>query len=453
MPKITIYEKDDTGFQYTGDEVVVFLPGGCTILSNKDVNGCVTISGNSRVSDFISDTNESTKTRIDKVLEVAKVLSDFTYVPASEGNKAKYTATKEDSYNVAVEALSILPPALYSLSAEERLFTITVEIDTTTTDNSYEYARMLVDSGFDVVYYSGTVDESLYKNSWFYDKNTYNIKYITSGITGNISKKSNTWNVGVINAIISICNQRKDCIALADLVVDSTSSFTYQDVLAAVKDVADDDGRAALFADWGYTENSLIMPGSYFYLQSLSKSVNAGKKWDSIAGVKRGVVSSYTTPVSMKLTKYDLDENVQKLTETGSRSYNGIVNIRPYGWTIWGDRTLLKNTLGSGLKASSFLSLRALVCDIAKRCYQSAINNTFESNSDVTWMNYKTSITQLLDQMVADYKLADYKIVKLASDRAAQIKCQIRLVPIEPVEDFDIYINLENATANIEEQG
>lgn len=448
MPKITIYESDLTGSQYTGDEIVVFLPGNCIIADGKaDKNGCVLIPEKSILSNYIY---------LDYAHGIVAALASAGIVQKTDYTINENTGALEFSlsqvFSQAEEVIDntqSLGKSSYTADSVNHTITPTAY----TADGSYTFAEMLTNKGFQVLYYSGSINNSLFQNDWFKDKNEYNIKYITTGMNGSLPVKTGT---ALHNTILSICNNRMDCIALIDtLKPTTTQSYTYDDLKTAVKNVNDEEGRAALFADWGYIDalNSQMMPGSYFYLSALGDSVNAGKKWDSIAGVKRGVLTNYVKPVALNLSKYDLDNNVMDLTAEGSRSYNGIVNIRPYGWTIWGDRTLRLNNSGTGLKATSFLSIRVLVCDIAKRAYQSAINNTFESNNDVTWMNYKTSITQLLDQMVADYKLADYKIVKLPSDRVAQIKCKIRLVPIEPVEDFDIYINLENATANIEEQG
>ena len=382
MPKITIHEQDFSGVQYMGDEVVVFLPGNCSIATNKeDKNNCVLIPGNAKIEEYIT-------------------------------------------------AASSAP------------------------DGSYTYAKMLVDKGFYVLYHNGTPSSTLFQQSWLKDKDQYNIKYLTTGTNGSLASvdADSETAAATCDKMIEVCNDRKDCVALIDTLKTATEFTTYDKVLQAAQKVTDTDGRGALFADWGYIDETkhVKMPGSYFYLSALGDSINAGKKWDAIAGVKRGVLKDFIAPANLNLSKYELDNNVMNI-DTEQRSYNGIVSIRPYGWTIWGDRTLRKNI--TTLTATSFLSIRILVCDIAKRVYHSAIQNTFESNSDVTWMNYKTSITQLLDQMVADYKLADYKILKLPSDRAAQIKCKIRLVPIEPVEDFDIYISLEDATANISEQG
>lgn len=448
MPKITIYESDLTGSQYTGDEIVVFLPGNCIIADGKaDKNGCILIPEKSILSNYIYSDYVQLITNVLTAKEIF-VKTDYT-VSTDDDSNTVLTFSLAGTYTSALDALNAtsIPENAYQANDQKKTITITKYAS----DDSYLFAEMLTNKGFQVLYYSGAINTALFENTWFKDKNEYNIKYLTTGMNGSLPVDKGT---ALYASLISICNSRMDCVALIDT-LKPTKNYTYDDLKKAVQNVNDEEGRAALFADWGYIDalNNKMMPGSYFYLSALGDSVNAGKKWDSIAGVKRGVLTSYVKPVALNLSKYDLDNNVMDLTAEGNRSYNGIVNIRPYGWTIWGDRTLRLNNSGTGLKATSFLSIRVLVCDIAKRAYQSAINNTFESNNDVTWMNYKTSITQLLDKMVADYKLADYKIVKLPSDRVAQIKCKIRLVPIEPVEDFDIYINLENATANIEEQG
>lgn len=399
MPKINIYEADKTGSTYLGDEIVVFLPGKCSIVKTADKNGCVLIPERSNIAEYLTDAGQ---------------------------------------------------------------------------DGTYEYAEMLTDRAFQVLYCPvSSVDKALFEQTWLKDKNEYNIKYLTTGCSGSVivtssnskstkasgEEQSLSFATDIAVQMMSLASERKDCVALID-VGPNSPDMKPTDLQKALTDIVipSDDGLkktyGASFADWGYIDDKheTSMPGSYFYLGALGTAVNNGQKWDSVAGVKRGVLSSYAAPVSMNLTKYELDNVIMppSETETGSSSFNGIVNVRPYGYTIWGDRTL-RNNKGDGLKATSFLSIRVLVCDLCKRVYNAAINNTFESNSDVTWMNYKTTIADLLDQMVADYKLADYKIIKLASDRASQIKCQIRLVPLEPVEDFDIYIQLENATANITE--
>jgi hypothetical protein len=49
--------------------------------------------------------------------------------------------------------------------------------------------------------------------------------------------------------------------------------------------------------------------------------------------------------------------------------------------------------------------------------------------------------------MKADQGIADYKFIKVASNRKAFLSAIVRIVPIEAVEDFDISIYLEDSLA------
>ena len=192
------------------------------------------------------------------------------------------------------------------------------------------------------------------------------------------------------------------------------------------------------------------MPASFAYLVAAAKAIKFNKKWDSVAGVNRGILDSSMKPACV-MSKYDIDTEVMDVLKEG-RCFNGIVNINAFGDTIWGDRTLRKNAAGiHGVKGSSFLSIRSMLCDIKKRIYAAAIQNTYETNNDVTWMNFKNQIVSLLNMMAADGKLESFKITKLPSDYMSQIKCKIKLVPNMPVEDFEINITLENAQAEVTE--
>ena len=258
--------------------------------------------------------------------------------------------------------------------------------------------------------------------------------------TAAAKETSASFTYSTLSALVDIAKERKDCVVLADY-EQLAPTVKFSDVYTALQTVTtSDNSYAALFSDWGVYSGK-TMPPSFFYLMQAASAIDGGDKWSSVAGVKRGTIDSiYATPQHY-ISKYDLDNTY--LQKEGI-SFNGFTNIRPYGYTIWGDRTLLANT--GSLKATSYLSIRLLVCDLAKRVYNTSIYNTFESNSDVTWVNYKTPIVELLDQMVADNKLADYRINKITPAPSATIKCKIRLVPIEPVEDFDITIDLTSGS-------
>lgn len=460
MPKITIYESDNTGSTYNGDEINVFVPGNCTLAGAKpelNLEVKVTEEKSKKYVTFLDATIDPTVTYYitgvtDTAINVTTTKADFTTpsgltanVNATYSNAAsKYDLVYDFASNVFIVKKYV---ALHNFDEHDcMLISANSNISeylSEGSDKSYKYVEDLLKAGLGVVYFSGTPSGTGKNLEFLKDYNAYNVEVLTMGAPSSIP---DSFNKDLANYLIDICGSRKDCFALIDY-----SAKVNNDTMISVKQALNDDitsawaQYAAAFVDWNINTG---MPGSYTYLMKLADANVGGKRWDSVSGVQRGVVNSIYSGSNIKMDKYTLDNVIQ--TKVG-RSYNGIVKVRPYGWTIWGDRTLLANDEGTGLKATSFLSIRLMICDIVKRAYNAAINNTFESNNDITWTNYKLEIQTLLDRMVASGKLASYKLVRKATTDRAKIACIIRLVPNEPVEDFDIYIDLQNGSAEVTE--
>ena len=101
--------------------------------------------------------------------------------------------------------------------------------------------------------------------------------------------------------------------------------------------------------------------------------------------------------------------------------------------------------MGNDLVASHFLNIRQLCTTIKKQLYVSCRRFTFDPNSDILWINFKNSITPMLDRMKADQGIRDYRIEKIYTDKKATLKARIRIVPIEAVEDFIMEVSLEDS--------
>ena len=474
MPKITIYESDNTGSTYNGDEINVFVPGDCTALAEQAIQSIVVdkIVDDTKISLVLHEPEfvdpiyvRSINVAANKTLTIALQTTKVDDVNITVGKEAgsetplegqftgdatiklsgityKYSCT----YDTVKQSLAVKKYVVYHKFDEHNCMLIPVGANIKDylvegSDNSYKYAKDLLSAGLGVVYFSGDPSATTKNLDFLYDYNAYNVEILTMGAPSNIP---DSFSKDLADYLIDICGSRKDCFALIDYPTKTTD--TMQTVCTALNGLSSSWCQyAAAFVDWNtYTG----MPGSYTYLMKLADANVGGKRWDSVSGVQRGVVNNIYNGSVIKMDKYTLDNVIQ--TKVG-RSYNGIVKVRPYGWTIWGDRTLLANDEGTGLKATSFLSIRLMICDIVKRAYNAAINNTFESNNDITWTNYKLEIQTLLDRMVASGKLASYKLVRKATTDRAKIACIIRLVPNEPVEDFDIYIDLQNGSAEVTE--
>ena len=461
MPKITIYESDNTGSTYNGDEINVFVPGNCTLAGAKPelslkVKVEVEKRSNKKYVTFLDATVDPAVTYYvtgvtDKTINVTTTKTDFTAPVVNLENNVKATYSNGSSkydlvYDFASKVFTVKKYVALHNFDEHSCMIISAnsnisEYLTEGSDKSYKYAEDLLKAGLGVVYFSGTPSGTSKNLEFLKDYNAYNVEVLTMGAPSSIP---DTFDEDLANYLIDICGSRKDCFALIDYPTKTTD--TMQTVCTELNGLSSSWCQyAAAFVDWNTNTG---MPGSYTYLMKLADANVGGKRWDSVSGVQRGVVNSIYNGSVIKMDKYTLDNVIQ--TKVG-RSYNGIVKVRPYGWTIWGDRTLLANDEGTGLKATSFLSIRLMICDIVKRAYNAAINNTFESNNDITWTNYKLEIQTLLDRMVASGKLASYKLVRKATTDRAKIACIIRLVPNEPVEDFDIYIDLQNGSAEVTE--
>lgn len=395
MPKIKIWEKDTTGLDTSINETIIFVPGSVKLDdSDTDENGC------------------------------------FIIKPAAGDN-----------------ILANVPEKIIN----------------------NEYVTSIIESGLQVLYKgfdsSISTDSSLDLN-FLSDKNAYNIRFLTAGgcqIADIDDSSYSNYKLKLLNSLTKIAAKRGDCAVIGALSTDIDSSTAINTIKTNLSDIEIKDDNsddissfasifvAKMIDNDSSNDDSIALPytiNSYpdlAYLQSYSEAIKNNNIWESLANSARGSVPKFNK--NSVVSKYDLDNAM----DTKGRSFNGIINLRPTNQpVIWGDRTLLKNDEVEGilnLKATSFLSIRNIISDIAKRAYESAIRNTFETNNDITWTNFKSSITQLLDAMVADYKIANYKIIKKPTMNRAEIKCEIHVSPYGPVEDFDIGIILTNTSA------
>ncbi len=352
---------------------------------------------------------------------------------------------------------------------------------------------------YDVIYCSADFTSTTKPNlNFLLDKDQYNIKFLTVGADHPIqatitpkseettdSKTSISFDFSILNNLMAIAKARMDCIVVAsveyntencveagitgDVLADCIKAAmlgktsvniggTETEVTVTTADnaglvTADDIGKFAtliipneiitLTSSMGSI--TFTAPAGFAYLIALGACMGKNQYWLPVANSARGSVASLGKP-NLTVTKYHLDQNI--ILDKETIAFNGIVKIRPYGNVIWGDRTLLNLT--NSVKASGYTSLMLMVCDISKEAYNASVRYTYESNNEVTWLSYKSRITALLDQMVTAGVLQSYDVVKMPADTYNKIVCRITIYPNLPVENFDIYINLENAELQLE---
>ena len=228
------------------------------------------------------------------------------------------------------------------------------------------------------------------------------------------------------------------------------------------------DTYAAMFTPWYVNTNSMVMgddgdetsynaqmPASLAFLSALAYQIKNYNPWLAVAGVSRGSVPNCgglhtTAPLTNNIA--DSYQSVLDGSTTGTRyiSINPITYIKNYGYRIWGNRTLRNNK--SGVKATSFLNIRDVVSDVKKKLFDASQQLMFEQNNDVLWVNFKSLVSPLLNQMVSNYILDDYKLIKYTTDPetgnpvpAYKLLAVVQIVPIDSVEVFELTVEINNS--------
>ena len=294
----------------------------------------------------------------------------------------------------------------------------------------------------------------------FLDKGEYVLKFLTSGAYPVFEYNSNA----IVENMLTKAADRGDAIALFDhtpkngraLAATNTSS-----VYAKVKEFCQTNRvndlsepiytYGAMYTPYGIYSNSVIdgnveLPGSFAYLLSLAVSVVNNANWYAVAGVTRG-----TVPNLISLSQNVTNAIAESYTPRDDVSINPITNIKPYGLTIWGNRTLKNNAKAGDLTATSFMNVRQLVCDVKRNVFVASKRLTFEQNNDVLWINFKAQLVPVLEEMLQGNGLTGYQLIRQKTTAKATLKAKIVLQVVEAVEDFDITISLTDSESTISE--
>lgn len=250
----------------------------------------------------------------------------------------------------------------------------------------------------------------------------------------------------------TIAKTRGDAIALIDHTnnpnrpLESTNphSIYYRiNENGTEKAVTSDGTYGAMFTPWfnfttPYTGTVIDLPPSFAYLVGLARSIqNNNQNWLSIAGVTRGQVAYYNKVLTSTNLTQKIADSYQPRT---GATVNPITKVKPYGYVIWGNRTLHKNA--ENLTASSFLDIRNMVSDIKRVVYDTAMKLIFEKNSDVLWAKFCTGLNIYLDKLQSGQGITGYKIIKGQTDEKAKLAAIVRISPIYSLEDVDVTIEL-----------
>lgn len=468
MDRIIITEQDLTTNNITEEQIVdiVFVPGfsnasGTTPVDPYVPTLCTSVSEfesyfGTTPAVFASDQEYPTL-----FSDSAKPLAGIGAVD-KEGNTVYAEMFEkgafDPSYIYAKELLYAGLPVMYYrcnevTSATDKSYDVTVEHFYDVLENKLLQLEDIVESGVITT-----------SKSPLLDKGEYQFKYFTTGGYPTFEYNGSA----LTEKMAHLCAVRGDCVAFIDhtdnhdrplvgKVGDVESVYT-----AVEKNTIADlyDTYATMITPWcafrlngSYTGISqLELPGSFAYMKCLAKMLASDSDWLAVAGVARGKVPDFKSMcTSTPLTNSIADSYQQEPNSAGRGvSINAITNVKPYGYCIWGNRTFRNADETRTGFALNFLNIRNLVSDVKKQAYVAAKSLMFEQNSDILWLNFKSLLTPMLDQMVSGEGLSSYKLVKNVSQDKTRLSATIRLYPMYAVESFEIAITLEDEEVSVE---
>lgn len=307
------------------------------------------------------------------------------------------------------------------------------------------------------------------------DKSVFNFRYVMTGgyysaeamkqIVDLATFHNNKASLENSETLLDTSNGRGDCIALCDLDEDryGISSNTDIDLMArnmgtAAGAITNANEYTAIFAPrvtYALSDESIeefndnkVFPASFHYLACAAQAFKKYSEWYAVAGYARGISSYDIDNTSVKIGEIVVNTLAPRITNKyTNKSINLILHERG-SYYLWGNRTAyaLDN---KGIKFHHFLNIRQLCTTIKKQLYTACRQFTFDPNSDLLWINFVNAIRPTLDAMKADQGIKGYSIVQGVSDKKAVLTANIRIIPIEAVEDFDISIYLEESLAGI----
>lgn len=292
------------------------------------------------------------------------------------------------------------------------------------------------------------------------DKNQVSVKYLTSG--GYPTFEISADYALCTDNLVELAKFRGDCVAIIDHFRNPIRPFTgdnsiiKSDYLSSI--ATEKTGEfCTMFTPWAQYSSSFgttLQAGSFGYLTALAESIQSYPNFLAVAGTARGQLTNLIALDTFKVMPYKVVNNIYQSRD--GIAINPITEITPYGWTIWGNRTLFDNRKRKNLVARSFLNIRNLVSDIKKQAYVTAKRLMFEQDSDVLWLRFKMGLTPLLDSMKTSNGLSDYRIIRATTKydgsplNKGEIAAIIRIFPKYAIEDWEITVVISDEEVSVD---
>lgn len=285
-------------------------------------------------------------------------------------------------------------------------------------------------------------------------------------INMNVAVIPGVTDTGIKSRLIQLCEERGDAIAILDPVGGFTpraegtavSFGTVTNVDTVVNNTrtqAYNTSYAAMYYPWvksvdGRTGQQVWLPPSVPALGVLSSTDRNADPWFAPAGFTRGGLSAGAGGVSVvgvaqQLTAKERD----KLYEI---SINPIAQFPAEGIVVYGQKTLQFSR-----SALDRINVRRLLLYAKKEISRIAATTLFNPNTIVTWNDFRSRATILLDSIKSRYGLEEFKVVLDETTTTPDLVDQnimyakILLKPTKATEFIAVDFVLTNSGASFED--
>lgn len=262
------------------------------------------------------------------------------------------------------------------------------------------------------------------------DEYQFNIISTPGLIYGTTAQGSGTKNAkNVIDSVISLAEQRGDCITVVDLVPTGSAIASVTTQAATIN-----SSYAATYWPWvqiqsatgknQYVPAGTVIPGVYAFTD------NASAPWFAPAGLVRGGLAG-VIQAERKLTKGDRDTLYLG-------KVNPIATFPGTGISVFGQKTL--QTKASALDR---VNVRRLLIELKKFIGDQARNLVFEQNTIATRNRFLATVNPYLESVVQRQGLYAYRVVMDDTNNTADVVDRNQLVGqifIQPTKTIEFVV-------------
>ena len=256
--------------------------------------------------------------------------------------------------------------------------------------------------------------------SLFLDKDKSDIDFVVAAgtdINNLFMKNIETVNTQVIEAILNLCETRKDCFALLDGVGEADIEKTLKKYNAAAQFQTNlgrwgalYDGRGLVFDSY-YTHSTVEIVKSIQMASLITSNRSGGIFWHVPSGEKKGRVPAAWGTTEKYPRRFnnaeDMNSDIARLTNM----HMNPTRMKKNGTFIWGDFTLQQDDT-----ALNQIHAIMLIAGVHKMFYKFLDGKVFQLNTAALRQDIQTTLQKKLDSITTSKPAGFYEAVCVCDD-------------------------------------